>query len=165
MKDFKYLYGKRDEIEASSKLKKSTAVYAAVAAAYIALCTAFVVLYIAAEWNVYLCFFVNFTATVVFIWYTVLFFSVTFSDMKADIDFYRIAENAQVTPDGGVFLREGGVVKDGRLKFIALVFDTAKGERVFMVRPHICRPFRTERAYDLLLIGNKITAYKEAESD
>lgn len=165
MKGFKPLYGKNEESAAAKNVKSALLIYVLIAMSYAAFCALFVVLYVVFELSVYLCFAVNFLATVVFVWYTVSFFAVTFPTKRDNLRFFRVVENAQLTNYRGRYLTSGETVKEGRLSFVSVEFATADGNKTFLLLNSAEEIFRENVTYDLQAVGNKLMSYKEFNND
>lgn len=165
MKDFKPLYTKNEENIAAKDVKSTLLIYVLLAVLFVALCATFIVLYVVVEFSVYVCYAVNFLASVAFFWYTVTFFAVTFPIVRDNLRFYRVVDNAQLTMYRGKYLLKGDAVKEGRLTFISVQFATADGNKTFLIRPFVGEIFREGAMYDLQAVGNKLMAYKEFNND
>ena len=163
MKDFIPIYDKMQESMAKKQVKTALFAYVLVAMLYAAICAAFLVLYVVVELTVYVCCAVNIVATVAFIWYSVLFFSFSFAQKRQNLRFFRAADNAQFTAYRGKYLQCGDTVKEGRLSFTSVQFDTPDGVKTFLWLEGTANTLRDNATYDLQAVGNKLWAYKEID--
>lgn len=139
--------------------------YCAVALVFAGVCATFVALYITVNLNVFVCFFVNFIVSVVFVWFSVIFFKIKFSLLRDDVRFYRMQENALINYARGAFRGAEGEGKEGGLCFCYLTFETAEGLKKYRLKQGIKVPFAQDKLYDLELAGDLVTGYAEAENE
>ena len=165
MKEFKKLYGNNDRIRALKDFRNGVLIYCAIALLFAAFCIAFVVLYVKIELSVYLCFALNFIATVAFCWFSVIFFTSVISKKRALLRFFKAFENAEITLARGKFDGVTGEVLQEKTSFISLEFSTGDKKDEFFVLKGTAVPFKAGKIYDLQTLGSHITAYKEAEND
>lgn len=166
MKQFWQIYNKNDTVKAAKNVKKALLIYILLAVAYVAICATFVTVYVVAEVSVYLCYAVNFVVTVAFAWYSVLFFSVGFAEKREKLRFYRVVDNALLTNYRGKFVGIGETaVKEGHLMFASVIFDTAEGQKSFLVFVNVNLCLGEGITYDLQTVGNKLMSYKEFSND
>lgn len=164
MNGFTEIYNTDGFKTARSELRKGLIVFCAAAFAYIAFCAVFVVLYVKCGLNVYLCFSLNFTVSVAFAWYAVLYFGCGYNKKRQLLNFYRTFENADIRPVRGVFIGSAAETREKSVIFTKLLFKTFGGDAEFLIKSGLNVPFTEGKEYDLLVAGNKISAYKGAEN-
>ncbi len=164
MNGFTEIYSENDRRAAKSAVGYSLLIFVAVTAVFVGLCAAFVVLYFKHETMLYLSFTVNFIITVAFVWFTVIFFCEIFSEKRERLRFYGILDNAVFEYYTGTFTGTNGFVKLDRVEYDKYRFESEDGQRVLLLMRGAVIPFRTGRTYDVAAVGDRVTAYKEADN-
>lgn len=164
MNGFTEIYSQNDLNTAKLQLRKGLIVFCAVLLLFIAFCAAFVVLFAVCGLNVYLCFSLNFIASVAFLWYAVIYFKCGYGKKRQLLNFYRTFDNADIRPARGAFAGVSGETEEKSVVFTQLLFKTFDGETELLIKSGVKAPFTEGGEYDLLVAGNKISAYKGAEN-
>ncbi len=161
---FDRVYKKENLNNAVKAMRGAILIYCLSALAFACLCSVFVVLYISVGVSVILCFAVNFTLSVVFVWFSVIFFKLKLYVCRERLRFYRLQDNALITYSRGTYTGETRTGAEGALNFRYLTFKTAEGLKTYRVGEESSVVFGTDKAYDLELAGDLITGYAEAEN-
>lgn len=155
------IYSDKDIQNAAAALKKSLAVYIFSAAAVIAVCVLFVLLYTWVKYLLWLCVAVNFILTVLLFWITVLYFSEVFSKHNGRLRLFRVMENAAYKIVCATFISSGGTKTIDRAEYAEYAFE-ADGERTLLYVLSGARcDFKVGTKYNLRLLGERIVAYGE----
>jgi len=163
MTEFIQVYGSDERRAAGKRRLAAIAVFAAACVLYAGLCVLFSLLYRLFGVSVWLCAPVNVILTVAFLWIAVLFFSVTYPPIRADVKFYKTADNALFTDLRGEFLyADAAVETDGKM-FVPTVFETADGEITLYVKEGAVPTLEAGTEYFLRARGNMLFAYKAVQ--
>ncbi len=163
MEDFVRIYGPTGRAAACKRSRKALAVYIAVSVAFVLLCVLFALLYRYLRVNVWLCGTVNVLLTVAFLWFSLLFFSAAYPPIRADVKFYKDADNALIRNVRGVFRRADPAADVGMIDCVPLVFDTAAGETTLYVRADANVDLTEGGEYDLRATGDRLLEYRKVD--
>lgn len=162
MDDFTSIYDNADLAAARKKARVSFAIFVGFSLLFAAVCVCFLILYLYAGANVWLCGVINFVATVVHCWYAIAFFSVVYPPKRRDVTFFKSIENALIAAERGRFVGDGEERGSGT-ELCSLVFETGTGEKVFTVRAHKKPRLEVGRDYDLRFAGDRLLFYRAVE--
>lgn len=158
------IYSKSKALQTKRNKRKAVLFYALAAVIFACICTAFLLLYILLEVNIFVCASVCIVVTIAFMWFSVLFFGNTYKRLSVEANFYKVQANSISTNYRGEYLCSIGACSENGLSFTKLIFKTSEGEKAVLLLKDEVNPFKKNAVYYLSCVGNKVTAYAEARN-
>lgn len=167
------LYSEKDRRFASARLRNAILVYVIASVICVTVCVLFVILYTKKEQLFWLCVIVDFLLTVGLFWFTVIYFAEIIPERHGKLRLFKVMDNAVFKSVRVAFCGVSGAKKIDRTEYTECAFESGEEQIKLYVLPGAEKAFDIGGAYELRMMGERITAYavvtdesrKEAENE